>query len=124
MRNLTRLTLVLVAAGVAASCGVFKGMTRPSRETVQAALQADAQTLKTEGEKPMPGMGVKSLWTIEGVDVQEQPKDDDHPWKGTVTFRIDSAMREPDGTISKESHKKTFNYVYDAPMKKWLVQYK
>jgi hypothetical protein len=69
-------------------------------------------------------MGVKSLWTIEAIDIQEQPNEEDRPWKGTVRFRIESAMREPDGTISRDAIKKTFNYVYDAPLKKWLVQYK
>ena len=122
MKILTRAAIVLCVAGVAA-CSVFKGVTKPSKESVQAALQAEAEGLKRDGEKPMPGMGVKSLWTIEGIDIQEQ-KDDNRPWRGTVRFRIDTAMREPDGTISKDSIKKTFNYVYDAPMKKWLVQYK
>ena len=124
MRNLTRIAIVLSAVSVASSCSVFKSINRPSKEAVQAALQADAEILKKEGEKPIPGMGVRSVWTIEGIDLQEQPKDDTRPWKGTVRFRIDTAMREPDGTISKDSIKKTFNYVYDAPLKKWLVEYK
>ena len=124
MQILTRAAVVLSAVAVAASCSVFKSINRPSKETVQAALQADAESLKKDGEKPIPGMGVRSVWTIEGIDLVEQPKDENRPWKGTVRFRIDSAMREPDGTISKDSIKKTFNYVYDAPLKKWLVEYK
>jgi hypothetical protein len=123
MPILKRAAIVFCAVGVAASCSVFKSVTRPSKESVQAALQTEAEGMKRDGEKPMPGMGVKSLWTIEGIDIQEQ-KDDNRPWRGTVRFRIDTAMREPDGTISKDSIKKTFNYVYDAPMKKWLVDYK
>jgi len=126
MRNLTRSALLLAAAAaLTVSCNLFKtGPPKPSREAAQSALQAEAETLKRDGEKPMPGMGVKSLWTIEGIDIQEQPKNDTNPWRGTVRFRIDTAMREPDGNITKDSIKKTFNYVYDAPMKKWLVQYK
>jgi hypothetical protein len=123
MQTLTRAVVVLSAMAACASCSVFKSVTKPSRETVQAALQAEAEGLKRDGEKPIPNMGVKSIWTIEGIDIQEQ-KDDNRPWKGTVRFRIDSAMREPDGTISRDSIKKTFEYVYDTPMKKWLVQYK
>ena len=123
MQILKRGAVVVAAVAVAASCSVFKSVTRPSKESVQAALQTEAEGLKRDGEKPMPNMGVRSLWTIEGIDIQEQ-KDDDHPWKGTVRFRIDSAMREPDGSITKDSIRKTFNYVYDAPLKKWLVQYK
>jgi hypothetical protein len=125
MRNVTRAVLVFATVAVSASCGIFKsGPPKPSREAAQSALQADAELLKREGEKPLPGMGVKSVWTIEGIDIQEQPKDENRPWRGTVRFRIDSAMREPDGTISNFSSKKTFNYVYDAPLKKWLVEYK
>ena len=125
MRSLTRAAVILSAVSLAASCSIFKsGPPKPSREAAQAALQADAESLKKDGEKPIPGMGVKSLWVIEGIEIQEQPKDENRPWRGTVRFRIESAMREPDGTISKDSIKKTFNYVYDAPLKKWLVEYK
>ena len=124
MKTLTRAAALLSAVAVCASCSVFKSVTRPSKETVQSALQAEADGLKRDGEKPIPNMGVRSVWTIEGIDLQEQPKDDTRPWKGTVRFRIDTAMREPDGSISKDSIKKKFDYVYDAPMKKWLVQYK
>jgi hypothetical protein len=125
MRDLKRAVFVLVTVAVAVSCGIFKsGPPKPSKEAAQAALQAEAEGLKKDGEKPMSGMGVRSIWTIEGIDLQEQPKDENRPWRGTVRFRIDSAMREPDGTISKESHTKKFDYVYDAPLKKWLVEYK
>jgi hypothetical protein len=123
MQILKRAAVILSAVAFAASCSVFKSVTKPSKETVQAALQTEAEGLKRDGEKPMPNMGVTSVWTIEGIDIQEQ-KDDNRPWKGTVRFRIDTSMREPDGTISKDSIKKSFNYVYDAPLKKWLVQYK
>ena len=123
MKTLTRAAALLSAVAVCASCSVFKSVTRPSKETVQSALQAEADGLKRDGEKPIPNMGVRSIWTIEGIDIQEQ-KDDNRPWKGTVRFRIDSAMREPDGSITKDSIRKTFNYVYDVPLKKWLVQYK
>lgn len=123
MKTLPRSVVVLSAAAVCASCSVFKSVNRPSKETVQAALQTEAEGLKRDGEKPIPGTGVRSVWTIEGIDIQEQ-KDDNRPWRGTVRFRIDSAMREPDGTISKDSIKKSFDYAYDAPLKKWLVQYK
>jgi hypothetical protein len=125
MRSLTRATVILSAVSLTASCSIFKGgPPKPSREVAQAALQAEAEGLKKDGEKPIPGMGVRSQWTIEGIDIQEQPKDENRPWRGTVRFRIDSAMREPDGNITKDSIKKTFNYVYDAPLKKWLVEYK
>jgi hypothetical protein len=124
MQPLTRAVVVFSVVALGASCSVFKSMTRPSKESVQAALQTEAEGLKRDGEKPIPGMGVKSLWTIEAIDIQEQPNEENRPWKGTVRFRIESAMREPDGTISRDAIKKTFNYVYDAPLKNWLVQYK
>src|SRR5687767_8467826 len=109
MRNVTRAVVIFSAVAVGASCSVFKGGSKPSREAAQTALQAEAEGLKRDGEKPIPGMGVKSIWTIEGIDLQEQPNEENRPWRGTVRFRIDSAMREPDGTISKDSIKKTFN---------------
>ena len=124
MRDLKQ-AVFLVTVATAVSCSIFKsGPPKPSKEAAQAALQAEAEGLKKDGEKPMSGMGVTSIWTIEGIDLVEQPKDENRPWRGTVRFRIDSAMREPDGTISKDSIKKKFEYVYDAPLKKWLVQYK
>jgi hypothetical protein len=123
MRTVTRFVVVLSAAAACASCSAFKSVDRPSKATVQAALQAEAEGLKRDGEKPIPNLEVRSVWTIEGIDILDQ-KDDNRPWKGTVRFRIDSAMREPDGTISKDSIKKSFDYAYDAPLKKWLVQYK
>jgi hypothetical protein len=125
MRTLKQAAIVLSAVAAFASCSIFKGaLGKPSREAAKASLQTEAEGLKKDGEKPIPGMGVKSIWTIEAIDIQEQPNEENRPWRGTVRFRIDSAMREPDGTISKDSIKKTFNYVYDAPLKKWLVQYK
>src|SRR5712692_5113108 len=111
MRDLKRAVLVLVAVAVSVSCSIFKsGPPKPSREAAQAALQAEAEGLKKDGEKHMSGMGVTSIWTIEGVDLVEQTKDENRPWRGTVRFRIDSAMREPDGTVSKDSIKKKFDY--------------
>ena len=122
-RTARRAAALLSTVAVCASCSVFRSVNRPSKETVQAALQAEAEGLKRDGEKPIPNLEVRSVWTIEGIDILDQ-KDDNRPWKGTVRFRIDSAMREPDGTISKDSIKKSFDYAYDAPLKKWLVQYK
>ena len=114
------------AALVLALCGLRCGMTEPkvTRETVMPLLQKEADTIKAEAEKPDPKfapLGVKNTWNVTSVEIQEQPGDKAQPFKGTIHFRIDSEMKEFDGTPLKKTLEKKFNYVYDATAKKWQL---
>ena len=89
----------------------------PARETVLPLLQQEAETLKKDGEQINPALGVKITWTIEAVEVREQPDNPSRPWAGTLKFKIESRMSEGTQVLPKK-----FEYVYDAPMKRWIMQ--
>jgi len=122
-RLVTALTVVAVAAAVL-TAGCSKLDPRLSREAVLPLLQQEAQSLKNDGEKmDDPKLGVKTIWNIEGVEVKEGPANSDNPWTGTIRFKIDTSMKEPDGTTSSQSFEKRFEYVYSGVLKRWIVQY-
>jgi hypothetical protein len=95
----------------------------PSKEALQALLQQEAQSLKTDGEKINPELGVKSVWNIESVEVKEQPDNADQPWVGTIKFKIESKIREVDGSEVSQQFEKRFEYVYSDTLKRWIIQY-
>jgi hypothetical protein len=123
-RFVTTLTAAAVAATVlTAGCSKAKDP-RLSREAVLPLLQQEAQSLKTDGEKmDDPKLGVKTVWNILGVEVKEQPANPDNPWTGTIRFKIDSSMKEGDGTTATQSFEKRFEYVYSGVLMRWIVQY-
>ena len=100
----------------------LRGLSGPSRDEVLALLQGEANEMKKGGEKMDPKLGVKAVWNIEGIDVEEQPNDSAHPWKGTVRFKIVSTMHDADGTETNDLLRKNFTYVYDTATKKLLFQ--
>jgi hypothetical protein len=104
-----------------AACNL-RGLSGPSRDEVVALLQAEANDMKKGGERMDPKLGVKAVWNIEGIDVEEQPNDSAHPWKGTVRFKIVSTMHDADGTETNDLLRKNFTYVYDTATKKLLFQ--
>ena len=112
--------LVPVLAVLTVCCGgvVSKG---PTKEAVTAALQNEAAGMKRDGEKMDPALGVKATWNITGVDVQEQKGNSAQPFTGSIRFRINSRMDEPTGPV-ETNFDKTFNYVYDAKLGKWLIK--
>jgi hypothetical protein len=113
-------SFVLLLAALALCCGrvINKG---PSKQEVTAALQSEAASMKRDGEKLDPSLGVKATWNITGVDVQEQAGNSAQPYKGSVKFKITSRQDDPIGPV--ETHfEKTFNYVYDAKLAKWLFK--
>ncbi len=120
--GIARHAVLGIALGAALACGRGKPE-GPQRETVLALLQQEAQSLKADGEKVNPEFGVKATWNIEGVDVREQPNDVDRPWAGTIRFKIQSQMREVDGTVLNNEFEKGFDYVYSMVLKKWIIQY-
>lgn len=116
---MTRLATV-AALAMAAVCCSGKKEPALTRETVLPLLQAEARSFKADGEKMDPKLGVKATWTVTAVEVQEQAGNKSQPFRGTVRFRIDSQMREFDGTALTQTFEKKFDFVFDAPSKKWL----
>jgi len=89
---------------------------------VTALLRQEAESLKSDGEDVDPTLGVKIIWEIEGVDIREQPGDEVEPWAGTIRFAITSLTPEYDGTTTKETFNKEFDYVFDLVAKRWLMR--
>lgn len=117
MKQPVVLTLLAIAfAGPACS----KAEPKPTRDEVLPLLQQEAARMKTEGEA-VPDVGVKAVWTIAGVDVQEQTGNDAQPFKGTIRIRIDSATHALEGPQT-QSFEKRFDYVWDAAQKKWVFR--
>ena len=120
MRSLKMVCLGMALGALACGRGGFGG---PKREVVLGLLQQEAQSLKADGEKVNHELGVKSTWNIQGVEVREQPNDPDRPWAGTIRFKIQSEMREVDGSKLTSEFDKRFEYVYSMALKKWIIQY-
>ena len=110
------------AAVMIAACSLGKP-DGSQKEAVLALLQQQAQGLKQDGEKMNPDLGVKTTWNIEAVEVHEQPGNESQPWTGTIRFRIESKMKEVDGSLSTQQFEKRFDYVYSPVIKGWIIQY-
>jgi predicted small lipoprotein YifL len=113
-------TTVLAVALTAAGCGA-KGPGKPTREAVTALLQQEANTLKADGEKLDPVLGVKATWTVARLEVTERPDDADRPWAGTILFKIRSDARDTDGVQTHEFEKR-FDYLYTTTVNRWIFQ--
>ncbi len=109
----------LAAAVLAAACGAG-GPKAPSRDTVLGLLRQEAVSMKKDGEKVDPSLGVTATWNVESVEVTERPDDKDKPWAGTVKFRIEARTRDA-GESHTDRIDKTFFYVFDAASGKWGV---
>jgi predicted small lipoprotein YifL len=107
------------AAALLAGCGK-KGPERPSRETVSALLQREADELKRNGEQVDPVLRVKATWTVASIDLREAP-DPDHPWTGTIHFRIRGETKDTGGVVVDEFDKR-FDYAWSASLGKWIFQ--
>jgi hypothetical protein len=113
--------LLVAAACVGAACSKSSSKGAVTRESVTPLLQQEADTLKRDGEKLDPNFGVKATWTVRGVEVQEQAGNASQPFRGTVRFVINSQTQEPTGIV-EHNFERTFKYVYDAKLGKWLFQ--
>jgi hypothetical protein len=120
-------TRTVLAAGLAVSLGAVLACSMkpkgPSREMVLPLLQQEAASLKADGEKASPGLGVKATWAIQGVEAREQPTNESQPWAGTIRFNITSEMRDVDGTPLVQKFDKRFEYVWSTVMNRWIIQY-
>jgi len=123
MQETIRRSLVCIPLILLALAGCKTKLGGPSREALLALLQQEAQSLKTDGEKVNPDLGIKATWNIEGVEVREQPNNPDQPWAGTIRFRIESRMREEDGRDVTQQFEKRFEYVYNDTVKRWIILY-
>jgi hypothetical protein len=123
MRRRKSCTFALgAAAAMAAACmaGKAGGI---KREAVLALLQQEALSLKRDGEKVNPDLGVKTTWNVLSVDVRDQAGNESQPWAGTIRFRIESTMKEVDGSLSTQQFEKRFEYVYSTVTNGWINQY-
>src|SRR5687767_10987084 len=116
MRLTTVLALTVLPLLMACGPDTPKG---PTREQVKAKLDQEAQALKRDGEKG-PDLGAKSVWTVEAVEVKEQPSTPAKPWKGSVRMRIDT--KSPG--YKDDRLVKTFEYAWDTAANQWLMEYK
>ena len=119
----TRLTLSVAALALLSSACLKSLDPRLRREAVLPLLQKEAESLKRDGEKVDPALGVRATWNIEAVEVKELPDNDTSPWAGTIRFKIESRMREVDGSIVTQSFEKRFEYVYNSTLRRWIIQY-
>ena len=117
-----RAAVLALAALLATAAACSKpGAKKATKEQVTAALQAEAATMKRDGEKLDPSLGVKATWTIHSLEVKEQPGNDSQPFTGAVVFYINSLTQESTGPV-ETNFQRTFNYVYDAKLGKWLFK--
>ena len=79
--------------------------------------------MKADGEKVDPSLQVQSTWTIESVDVREQPGNEANPWAGTVKMKIVSRTKDFDGSVATDEANKQFEYVWNATLSKWIFKY-
>lgn len=111
--------MVLALSAWGCGPGAPKG---PTREAVTASLQQEADALKAGGEKLDPVLRVKATWTVAGLDVSEQPNDPDHPWAGTIRFKIKSETQDSDSKVVTDEFDKRFDYVYTTAVNGWIFQ--
>jgi hypothetical protein len=122
-KTVITLTLAVVTLALLSSACLKSLDPRLRREAVLPLLQKEAESLKRDGEKVDPALGVRSTWNIEAVEVKEQPGNDTNPWAGTVRFKIESRMQEVDGSVATQSFEKRFEYVYNSTLRRWIIQY-
>jgi hypothetical protein len=119
LARLPKLAALALSLLAAVGCG-SGGPKAPDRDTVLGLLRQEAMSMKRDGEKVDPSLGVTATWNIESVDVTERPGDTDKPWAGTVKFRIEARTRDA-GESHTDRIDKTFSYVFDAASGKWGV---
>jgi hypothetical protein len=118
-RTRQRAVVVTAALLAGAACGAG-GPKAPTRDEVLALLRQEAASMKRDGEKVDPSLGVTATWKIVSVDVAERPGDKEKPGSGTVKFEIEARTRDA-GESHVDRIDKTFSYVFDATSRKWGV---
>lgn len=94
----------------------------PSREQVAPLLEQEAETMKREGESDVnPSLGVSVSWTVQSIDIREQPGNEAEPWAGKISFVIESKTPELDGTAT-ERFERTYDYVWELEAERWAMR--
>jgi len=111
-----------LVAGLGLS-GCFSSATKgPGKDVMLAELRKEADALKHENEGQDTSLGVQTTWNVASVDVTE-PAGKDAPWKGVIRFQIHTETR--DGSkVQVDEIEKSFNYVYNTTLNKWIFEYK
>jgi hypothetical protein len=111
-------TLLAACAALTLACSGKKdaGVTK---DQLLAQLRLEAQSLKANGEKVDPRLPVHSTWTLVDAQVKDQPDNILFPYKGTVRFKIETRTKDVDGSVASDQFEKSFDYLYDAKLKKW-----
>jgi hypothetical protein len=122
MRLVSTIGIAGFAVAVAtAGCGAHKPG-GPTRESVTALLQQEANMLKADGEKLDPVLRVRATWQVEGLDVSERPNDADRPWNGRIRFKITSETKDTDGKVVTDEFRRQFDYIYTMSVNRWIFQ--
>jgi len=118
-----RLGLVVGLALAVALTGCSRKPKGPDREVLVTQLQQEAEALKAANENQDTSLGVHATWTIESVDVVEQPDNAEAPWRGTIRFGIKVETDDVDGKIEVHEFDKDFAYVFNPTIQKWVFEY-
>jgi hypothetical protein len=110
--------LLALAGALGLSCSGKKD-SGATREQLLSELRLEAQSLKVNGEKPNPKLPVRSRWTLVDAQIKDQPDNSLYPYKGTVRFKIEASTSDVDGSVMTDQFEKSFDYLYDAKLKKW-----
>ncbi|MCG6927926.1 MAG: hypothetical protein LJF30_21795 [Acidobacteria bacterium] len=115
--------LVIGIVFAVALAGCSRKPKGPDREALVTQLQQEAEALKAENENQDTSLGVRATWTIESVDVEEQPDNAEAPWRGTIRFKIKSETDDLDGKVDVHEFEKEFDYVFNPTIQKWVFEY-
>jgi hypothetical protein len=94
----------------------------PTREHVVPLLEQEAESMKRDGESDVsPSLGVSVSWTVQSVNVREQPGNEAEPWSGTIAFLIESKTPDLDGTAT-ERFERSYDYVWESEGERWAMR--
>lgn len=117
-----RFVIVLVLGALVSSACSETSKSAPPREELEALLNQEATNMKQEAEAEVnPALGVTVTWTVEGVELREQPGNEAEPWLGTIHFTIESKTPELDGTAT-ERFERTYDYAWDLESETWAMR--
>ncbi len=118
------LGFTIAVAFAVAFAGCSSKPKAPPRDSLVALLQQEAEALKAENENKDVNLGVRTVWKVASVDVQEQPENAEAPWRGSIRFKIRAETSDMDGKVQVDEQLKEFAYVFNPVIEKWVFEYK